>query len=223
MKIIAIIPAGGIGKRFDTELPKQFVTYKNEPIIIRTLRVFENIPEVEKIIIPLKADYNKLCMDLIQYFGIKKSIELVEGGQERQDSVANALEHPDAQNADFILVHDAVRPFATEDLIRRIIQSAIEFGASIPALQPTETIKQMDENNFVVQTFDRTKLATIQTPQGFKREIIMHAYQNAQQKMLKATDDAQLAEFAGYPVKVIEGEDSNIKITTKIDLSKDIG
>ena len=116
------------------------------------------------------------------------------------------------------MIHDAVRPFFSVELVNKIISTAAEFGVAIPALTPNDTIKEIDTNGFVLRTHNRKKLCCIQTPQGFKPEIIVPAYDKAKTDCYYGTDDAALAEYAGFPVKVIEGEESNIKITTPHDI-----
>ena len=217
-KNIVIIPAGGTGKRFESNIPKQFIDLGGVPILIRTLLIFENIPEIDLIIISMSKEWIGLTMELISQYKLKKIGNIVEGGFERQDSVYNALETKEAIHSEIILIHDAVRPFADSGLVRRIISAAYEFGAAVPALHPKETIKQIGVNNLVKMTIDRSKLICIQTPQGFRTDIIINSYQKANKEQYYSTDDAALVEAAGYPVKFIQGDEANIKITTKFDM-----
>jgi 2-C-methyl-D-erythritol 4-phosphate cytidylyltransferase len=218
MKTVAIIPAGGIGKRFNSALPKQFIELHDIPIIIRTLLAFENSKSVDSIVIAVPDDYKVFLSELIIEYDIHKVRQIVSAGAERQDSVKNALDTTIAQSSDIILIHDGVRPFVTEQLIENIIKAAIEYGAALPALTPKETIKLIGDDDFVSETLERLILRSVQTPQGFKTEIILKAYENSKNIDFISTDDAQLVEQSGFPVKVILGEEANIKITTQTDL-----
>jgi 2-C-methyl-D-erythritol 4-phosphate cytidylyltransferase len=213
-----IIPAAGIGARFGGKIPKQFLPLKGMPLLIRTIGVFANLPEVQSILVAVHGQMLNDATAVIEDYFPRRAI-VTTGGDERQQSVHNSLHHSAIQNADIILVHDAVRPFASANLVRRVIDSTIEFGAAIPALIPKETIKQTTRQGFIEQTFNRSHLAAAQTPQGFKREILLEAYQLAEHDRFAATDDASVVEYAGFPVKVVEGEEDNIKVTTQRDFT----
>jgi len=218
MKCCTIIPAGGTGKRFGSEIPKQFVEIDSIPVIIHTLRLFEQIDDVEAIILSVHNEWFTYTKELIKTYNISKVAEIVIGGLERQDSVNHALRTKSVESAELVLVHDAVRPFATKDLVQRIIDTAEEAGAVIPAVAPKETVKEVTKKGMIVKTMDRSKLALAQTPQGFWQDIILNAYTQASNANFSGTDSASLVEFIGYKVTVIEGEDSNIKITNPFDL-----
>jgi 2-C-methyl-D-erythritol 4-phosphate cytidylyltransferase len=216
MKVSVIIPAGGIGKRFGGSTPKQFHEIDGKAIIIHTLRRFLDAG-IKNIIVSIHPVWKDYFVSLIREEEIDIYIRIVEGGKERQDSIINALELI-AEDDEIILVHDAVRPFISDDLINNIIKNALEFGAAIPASPLLETIKQIGEDGFVVKTHDREKLVSVQTPQGFRSEILTDAYKKAIESGFIGTDDASLVEEAGHPVKVIEGESGNIKITVREDV-----
>ncbi len=218
MKCCAIIPAGGIGKRFGSELPKQFVEIDSVPVIIHTLRIFEQIDDVEAIVLSVHNEWFTYTKELIKKFNVSKIAEIVIGGVERQDSVSHALRTKSVDAAELVLVHDAVRPFASKELIQSVIDTAEDAGAVIPALTPRETVKEITKKGMVVKTLDRSKLALIQTPQAFWQDIILKAYTQAANAGFSGTDSASLVEFIGYKVTIIDGEDTNIKITNPYDL-----
>ncbi|MDX9791661.1 MAG: 2-C-methyl-D-erythritol 4-phosphate cytidylyltransferase [Candidatus Kapaibacterium sp.] len=218
MKCCTIIPAGGIGKRFGGDIPKQFVEIDSIPVIIHTLRIFEQIEDVEAVILSVHNEWFTYTKELISKFNIKKVAEVVIGGVERQDSVDHALRTKSVEAAEIVLVHDAVRPFATPKLIQNVIDTAEEAGAVIPVVKPMETVKEVTKKGQVVKTIDRSKLALVQTPQGFWQDIILNAYNQASKAGFVGTDSASLVEFIGYRVSVIDGESTNIKITNPIDL-----
>lgn len=219
MKCSVIIPAGGAGKRFGSNVPKQFVELSGVPIIIHTLNVFKEIEEIDSIIVAVHSEWYTYTKEMTEKFKVEKIAEIVIGGKTRQDSVSNALHSKHLSDTDIILVHDAVRPFASANLVKKIIDTTDEFGAAIPATAPRETIKERSANGIVIKTLERTKLCSVQTPQGFWQDIIQTAYTKANAAGYIATDDASLVEFLGYKVKVIDGEDNNFKITTPLDLN----
>jgi 2-C-methyl-D-erythritol 4-phosphate cytidylyltransferase len=217
MHCTVIIPAAGSGKRFGAPLPKQFISLLDVPILVRTLRAIEQTSAVQNIIIAASPDFHRFIADLAREYSITKIAAIIEGGKERQDSIFNALQTSICANSDVILVHDAVRPFITPDFIESIIEAAWKHGAVVPGLVPKETIKECDEAGLVQTTHERSHLRAIQTPQGFRRELLTQAYIKAQQQGFLGTDDASVVEFAGIPVHIIAGREENIKITTPLD------
>jgi 2-C-methyl-D-erythritol 4-phosphate cytidylyltransferase len=215
-----IIPSGGSGRRFGATQPKQFTELAGIPIIIRTLKIFESIDEISNLIIPSIPEYFDLTRRLIEQYGIKKPIVIIEGGAERQDSVYNALQMLSVADSDIVLIHDAVRCLATDTLVKNLISVANKYGAAIPGIEPNDTIKLIDLSSAAIETIERRKLRAIQTPQVFRTEIIIESYKKANAEGFYSTDDAALAEHSGYRVQVIDGERDNIKITTVADLSR---
>lgn len=212
-----IIPAAGTGKRFNAQIPKQFTLLNDVPIIVHTLKLFDSNPNIDAIILAVSDEQIERIKLLIAEYAIKKVKEIVIGGSERHFSVQAALETYSAKNSDIILVHDAVRPFATHTLIDSIIFVAGESGAVIPVVMPKDTIKQVSGDNTVSLTLNRSELRAAQTPQGFKRDLLMNAYIYAQNNNISTTDDASVVEAAGGTVHTITGEEHNIKITTQLD------
>lgn len=217
MKIIVIVPSGGTGKRYGSKIPKQYLELMGIPVIIRSLMIFDKIKEISHIIIPVDRKWQKFILKNLEINKLKKSISFVKGGKERQDSVRNALKLEQVNDSDIILIHDAVRPLASPALVRRIIISTKKYCAVIPGLKPKESLKQINNKGFVERTINRDMISSIQTPQGFQTEIILKAYRNINPKIL-VTDDASLVEQIGVKVKVVEGEETNIKITSQLDM-----
>lgn len=218
MKCSVIIPAGGSGKRFGSELPKQFTELDGIPVIIRTIQVFEQVEEIDAIIVVVHTEWFTKTKKLVEEYGFKKVKEVVIGGLERQDSVFNGLNSKTAKDSEIVLVHDAVRPFVSTELIKRVIETAEDNGAVIPAVKPSETIKEITAKNIVVKTIDRSRLSLIQTPQGFWYDIIANAYEKAKNASFNGTDSASLVEFIGFKITAVPGEETNIKITTPFDM-----
>ncbi len=218
MKCSVIIPAGGLGKRFGGDTPKQFLELAGKPILIHTISLFENMDEIENIVVSVHTEWYTRASEMIKSYGFKKVSELVIGGLERQDSVNNALHTKSIEDSELVLVHDAVRPFVTSKLVRKIIETAEETGAAIPYIRPKDSIKEITAREIVVKTIDRSKLVMVQTPQGFWTDILRNAYDKAKAANYFGSDSAQLLEFIGYKVTVVGGEDENIKITTPLDI-----
>ncbi len=214
-----IIPAGGVGKRFGGDLPKQYIELEGIPIILRTLLCFEQSPYVVNIIIAASDEWYAFIDNLISKYNIKKVKDIISGGKERLNSIDNALKSEHLYNSDIILVHDAVRPFVSQKLIKEIIEASDKYGAAIPGINPNETIKSANADNIVQSTLNRSQIWSIQTPQGFRRPLILKAYQNAIRKNIFGTDDSSLVEAIAHKVKIIPGEPQNIKITTPFDMS----
>ena len=183
----------------------------------RTLNIFSSIEEVKNIVISVNSEYEDYVKNLLQKYVEKKTTNIVLGGKERQNSVYNALTSPYIDNSEIILIHDAVRPFASKNLIKKIIYATNEYGAAIPGLKPKETIKKVNLDHFVDSTINRDKLINVQTPQGFKKDLILKAHNSVIHNNSLYTDDASIIELFGYKIKVVEGEETNIKITNPID------
>lgn len=218
MKASVIIPAGGVGKRFGSDVPKQFIELKQIPIIVHSIKIFDALDEVESIVIPVHSKWYGFMKELRDKYSLSKVKEIVVGGKSRQESVMNALHSEAVKNADIVLVHDAVRPFADLETVSQVLQEAEESGAALPVLTIRDTIKECSPNGYVIKTRERSKLKAALTPQGFWYDIILSAYKNALEANYQGTDSSQLVEFMGYKVSFVEGKDSNIKITTPFDL-----
>lgn len=217
-KVGVVIPAAGIGKRFGSNMPKQFLEIDGIPILQITLQKFQACDAVDCIVVVSHADFIFEVTDLVKQNNFTKVTSIVNGGEHRQDSVWNGLKEIINNDVEIILIHDAVRPFVTDALIKNVINSSVKFGAAVPAVPLNDTIKVSDEKGFLIATLDRTKLFAIQTPQGFRKDLILKAFEKALIDNYYATDDASLVERLGEKIKIVEGDYKNIKITTKEDL-----
>jgi 2-C-methyl-D-erythritol 4-phosphate cytidylyltransferase len=221
MKNIALIIAGGVGARMNQDIPKQFLNVYDKPVIVYTMEAFQKHPEIDGIEVVCLDGWHDVLRAYAKQFGIAKLENVVSGGKNGQDSIRNGLydivnRHND--DDDIVLIHDGVRPFVTEDILNHSIETAVEMGSCVAGVPAKDTIKVCNGENIAVATPDRSTLWQIQTPQTFRKDLIMQAYQKAKAEGFVGTDDASLAEYSGCPVKVIMGSYRNIKITTKEDL-----
>jgi 2-C-methyl-D-erythritol 4-phosphate cytidylyltransferase/2-C-methyl-D-erythritol 2,4-cyclodiphosphate synthase len=216
MFVSAIIAAGGRGQRFGAAEPKQLLKVGGRPVLERSVSAFLAHPTVDEVVIALPQE---LVDDPPAYLrAAAKPLHVVAGGARRQDSVANGFRVA-AAASDVIVIHDAARPFASADLIARTIAAAAECGAALAALAARDTVKRGDNATGVVaETLPRDSIFLAQTPQAFRRDVLQAALALAGRDAVDATDEATLAERAGYQVRLVEGEASNIKITTPEDL-----
>lgn len=220
MRVAAIIPAAGIGRRMQQNLPKQYLTLGDRPILAVTLAVFEQLPEITEITVVAQPAALDFCQQqVIAPYGFKKVWRLVPGGKERQDSVYNALKVLQRQNDwDIFLVHDGVRPFVTPEEIRRVIQAAQQHGAAILACPAQDTVKKVNRAKQIKKTLPRQDIWLAQTPQAFQAAILWRAFVAAYGRNFYGTDEASLVEALGLPVVVEPGSPLNIKVTTPEDL-----
>lgn len=230
MKVIVIIPAAGLGTRMaptaDKERKaapsKQFAELGGTPILIHTLRKFAASPEITEIFLALRKNEMEGFRARLKKEGdVAKSIQFVEGGEHRQQSVANALAAISAAADDIVLVHDAVRPFVTEQIIQDVILAAQRYGAAIAGLPAVDTVKQVDrtaEGAVIKATVPRERVVLAQTPQGFRYEVLKKAFDEAAKDGFTGTDEASIVERSGHEVVVVMGSAQNLKITTPADL-----
>ncbi|MBN2282605.1 MAG: 2-C-methyl-D-erythritol 4-phosphate cytidylyltransferase [Deltaproteobacteria bacterium] len=218
MRTVAIIVAGGSGKRMNTPVPKQFINLGGMPVLSRTISRFEQASSVTRIVLVVpKGDMEHVRHSIVGVQPRTKVIDVVAGGAARQDSVRNGLGAV-GDEADIVVIHDGVRPFVDVALIEQVIAEAVRFGAAALAVPVRDTVKAVGTGGVVLDTPDRETLRFIQTPQAFQREILAEAYRKAYQDGFYGTDDAGLVERMGHPVRVMEGSYRNIKITTEDDL-----
>lgn len=218
MKHILIIPASGSGSRFGSKTPKQYLKIDGKEILALTIEKFHSIKIVDEIYIAAQADNFERIKKIISKNNFTKVKSIVEGGETRQASVFNALNVITAEKNDIIMIHDAVRPFLSKKLILSLIQECRKCGGVIPGIKISDTVKRTDEKGFIQKTLSRENLWMVQTPQMFRYDIIKNSFIKAIKKNFIGTDEASVVEFAGYPVKIIPGEKTNIKITHKEDL-----
>ncbi len=216
-RVCAIIASAGKGSRMGTGTKKQYLLLRGRHILAHTISVFESCPSVHDIVLVVPEGEVGLCEDeIVKPSGFSKVRKIVEGGRERQDSVRKGLSA--AQGCDIVMIHDGVRPFVTEELIKDVLAAASRWGAAIPGIPVRDTVKTVDGEGLVVRTLDREALRLIQTPQAFRKELIMEAHRKALEEGVLSTDDSALVERLGRPVAVVEGSWKNIKITTRDDL-----
>ena len=214
MHVTAIIAAGGRGARLGGARPKQLLTLGGRPILQRSIDAFVSSDRVTDLVVALPAD---LAADPPDYLRSRsKRIEIVAGGERRQDSVANAFARVPS-GADVVVIHDAARPLVSELLIQRTIDAAAEHGAAITAVAATDTVKRGDARGLIIDTLPRNEIFLAQTPQAFRTYVLREALALADRGG-EATDEAMLAERAGHHVRLVDGDPRNLKITTADDL-----
>jgi 2-C-methyl-D-erythritol 4-phosphate cytidylyltransferase/2-C-methyl-D-erythritol 2,4-cyclodiphosphate synthase len=215
MHVTAIIAAAGRGTRFGGDTPKQFLEIGGRSVLERSVRLFLEHHEITDIVLALPADVASAPPAWI--VGAGKPIAIAAGGMRRQDSVASAFDRvPDS--TELVVVHDAARPFASPALVSRTIAAASAGGAAVAALAASDTVKQAEpSSHVVVATLARDTIYLAQTPQAFRREVLADAVALGRSGV-DATDEAMLAERAGHTVRIVEGERSNVKITTAADV-----
>lgn len=226
MQVVTIIPAAGLGTRMTrggkrTQPSKQFFEINGAPILVHTLRVFAHNQQIHRILVALRRNEMERVGRELEAERIAAKVELVEGGEHRQDSVANALAGLKAAKDDIVLVHDAVRPFVDDDIIASVIREVEKHGAAIAGLPAVDTIKQVDrtaEGALITSTIPRERVVQAQTPQGFRYELLKRAFDSAMADGFMGTDEASLVERLGADVWVVMGSARNIKITTPADL-----
>jgi 2-C-methyl-D-erythritol 4-phosphate cytidylyltransferase len=227
MKVIVVIPAAGLGTRMSPAAgamkskSKQFLELQGTPILVHTLRKFARCDEVSEIVVALRANETAAFHKQVEKENFRKPIRVVEGGEHRQNSVANALAALQADSDDIVLVHDAVRPFVDQDTIAGVIAAVKKYGAAIAGVPAIDTVKQVDrtaDGAVVLATVPRERMVLAQTPQGFRFGLLKKAFDEATADGFMSTDEASLIERAGGEVHVVMGSPRNMKITTPADL-----
>lgn len=211
----AIILAAGVGRRLGARTVKPLVKIGNQPAVVYSLKVFNSHSDVDEIILVLSKKNQAQIIKVLKKFHFKKLKYFIFGGRRRQDSVANGLKKV-SRNSNWVLIHDAARPLIDRKSISRVIACAKKTGAAILGVPVKATIKSIKNKFIVDKTIDRSNLWEIQTPQVFKKDLIIKAYKKYSKNSV--TDDASLVEKMGKPVNIIYGRYENIKITTKEDL-----
>jgi 2-C-methyl-D-erythritol 4-phosphate cytidylyltransferase len=215
----AVILSAGKGNRMKAKINKQFLMLQNKPVIAYTLAAFEQCSEIDEIIVVVASDeLEYFKTNILHKFDFHKVKEVVAGGKERQQSAYIGLKSV-SQDSEIILIHDGARPFVSQQTIINCIDEAKLCGAASAGMPSKDTIKIVDQNGIVTSTPPRDRVWQTQTPQAFKRALIIEAHEIARHKGITATDDAMLIEMLGYSVKMVTGTYENIKITTPDDLS----
>jgi 2-C-methyl-D-erythritol 4-phosphate cytidylyltransferase len=251
MQVAAIVVAAGASTRFDAKTKKQFFALAGKPILVYCLQVLNRSLLINRIVLVVPADQRAAVRkNIVQKYRLTKVSDIVVGGKERTDSVWNglqALSNPQSaiRNPQYVFIHDGVRPFITEKMIRDTVKAAKKTGAAIIATKITDTVKMANARLVIEQTIPREKLWCVQTPQVFKFSLLLDAYtrarpvrnreaqrkedrgsvrlrsgisNGARKKKMRVTDDAGIIEQIGIPVTLVPGPFTNIKITTKEDI-----
>ena len=217
-RVAALVPAAGHGTRIGGNTPKQFLELGGVPLLVHSLRILDAVEAITEIILAVREPDRPFCEeDIVRRFDIQKVSHIVAGGQRRQDTVRNGLAAV-PNSSDFVLVHDGARPFVTTDMVNHAIATAGRVGGAVVAIPMPDTVKRVSPAGLVQETLRREPLWLIQTPQVFRYSWLVEAHQLAEAKNLEVTDDAALIEQLGYPVSVVQGSSTNIKITRPEDL-----
>jgi len=217
MRVSVILVAAGSGQRLGFNHPKAFVKLAGEPILHHCLRVLAGVEAIVELVIAVPAGMESAARTEVRRTDIAVPAKLVPGGAERQDSVRAALAMTSAES-DIVAVHDAARPFASAALFNRCIEAASRAGGAIAAIPVADTLKRVDNPPAINGTVARTGLWQAQTPQVFRRDLLIEAHRRAVQDSIAATDDADLVERHGGRVEIVEASAMNLKITTPADL-----
>ena len=212
-KKTVIIVAGGIGKRFSSPTPKQFISIKGIPVIVYSIQRFLSVYPDIQIIVSIHSEWKTIWNNIKENFFKKQKIEVVTGGKERYDSVKSGLER--VKGSCIVGIHDSVRPLVTENTIKRCYEEAEKKGSAVPVISSKDTIRYDEGTNF--KPLKREHTYRVQTPQCFTSDSIKAAYK--QQISENTTDDSTMYEKLGKKVQYVLGDEYNIKITTQEDLA----
>ena len=221
MQVFVILPAAGLGTRMAGPQPKQFLSLDGLPILIHSLRAFAAVQRITAVYVAVRQPEIERVQAQIAEYGFADRVKVVEGGDNRQESVANALAALPAQPDDIVLVHDAVRPLIDAATIDRTIDAVLQHGAAIVGMPAVDTIKQVERTAhgaLITSTIPREFVVLAQTPQGFRYGLLQKAFAEATADGFVGTDEASLIERAGLPVAVVPGSQVNLKITQPGDL-----
>lgn len=211
-----VIPAAGQGKRMNSKVNKLYIELMGRPVLAHTLSVFISNNSIDQIIVVTAADEIDYCRENIINKYFKKNVELVAGGKTRRESVFAGLQ-AFSPAIDYVIIHDGARPLLTQDLLNDVIDALKEYKAVSLGTRLKDTVKEVDGKNTVLKTPDRSSLMAVQTPQAFLYRELLEAHEKVPHNY-PVTDDASLLEYMDKRVKIIEGSEENIKITTSIDL-----
>jgi 2-C-methyl-D-erythritol 4-phosphate cytidylyltransferase len=221
MQVFVILPAAGLGTRMAGPQPKQFLSLDGVPILIHSLRAFAAVQRVTAIYVAVRSTEIERVQAQIAEYGFTSKVQVVEGGENRQESVAHALAALPAEPDDIVLVHDAVRPLIDVATIDRTIDAVAQSGAAIVGMPAIDTIKQVERTAhgaLITSTIPREYVVLAQTPQGFRYSLLKRAFAEAAADGFVGTDEASIVERAGIPVAVVHGSQVNLKITQPGDL-----
>jgi 2-C-methyl-D-erythritol 4-phosphate cytidylyltransferase len=216
MSVLAIIPAAGVGARMGRETPKQFLSIRGIPIFVYTLRKLASSGAVDEIFLAVRPGEIDRVRETVDREAPGLPLILTEGGGTRQETVARALAKA-PPSTEVVVVHDAVRPFITTEIVAQVIEAARKDGAAILGIPSVDTVKQI-EHDVILGTIPRERIALAQTPQAFRYKLLREAFDRALADGFQGTDESSLVERLGAKVTVLMGSDRNIKITKPSDL-----
>ena len=219
-KVAVIIAAAGKGKRLGAPVPKQYLKIGGEYIIAKTIKAFEKIDEVDYIFVVTNEDYIETCREIVSDKGFAKVERIIAGGETRQDSVFNAIQEINTRKpgVSLVLIHDGARPFVREGVVLDVIKETYRTGAAAACVAMKNSIRRAGTDPLSSESVDRKDYYSVQTPQGFRKSILIESYEKAYDDSFTGTDDASIVERAGYAISIVDGDYGNIKITTKEDL-----
>ena len=215
--VTAIIVAAGKSDRMGAGTDKAFLNLGPKPVLAWSLLAFERCTDVDQIVVVVRKDQIVATKALVRMFGISKIRTVVAGGQKRQDSVMNGLKEVDSDTR-IVVVHDGARPCVKPETIAETVKVAKRTGAAVVGCHIWDTVKLVEKGTTVTRTEDRSKLWAVQTPQAFSASLIRRAYAEVAKRKVDVTDDAAAVELLGEPVKIVETDAPNLKITTVEDL-----
>jgi 2-C-methyl-D-erythritol 4-phosphate cytidylyltransferase len=216
MKIFVIIPSGGTGKRTSESIPKQYIKFSGKEMIAYTLDVFQNYESVDSIVISAQPEYFDLLNKIKDKYSFSKISHFSTGGITRQQSVYNALKTISADPKDLIIIHDAARPMLSKKILSEAIKKALIFDNTTVAIKAKDTLAQGNEK--IARYIDRDEIYYIQTPQIFRYDNLVDAFELAEKENFVATDESMLIKNLGKEVELVEGSSLNFKITTDDDI-----
>lgn len=215
--VSAVIVAGGKGTRTKMDVPKQFYEILGKPLLYYTIKKFCYEKTIDEIILVVPCDYLVYTNDFVKALNLDKVTKITTGGSTRQESVLNGIKEVN-DKCTLVAIHDGARPFIDKDAIKMCVLDAKKYGASAVGKKCVDTLKKADENLFIKETVNREEIWQINTPQIFKKDIILNAHIRAKEENIDATDDCALLERLGYKIKITPTEKNNIKITTYDDI-----
>jgi len=216
-KVSAIVPAAGSGMRMGGDMKKQFLSINGKPILTYALTTLSSSPRISEIILVAPADEMEFCrVEIVERYGIPKVKEIVEGGITRHESVARGFLYV-SEDMDVALTHDGVRPFITHAMIDAVVEAAMRHGAAVTAIRVRDTLKKVT-GGMITGPVNREDVMRIQTPQAFTRMTLMKAFHEANRSGFAGSDESSLVERIGAPIHVVDGSETNMKITTTEDM-----
>lgn len=218
-KCVAVVLAAGKGKRMGSDVPKQYIELDNKPIVYYSLNIFQESEVIDEIILVTGEDEIEYCRtDIVLKYGLSKVTNIIEGGKERYDSVYKAIQS--ICNCDFVFIHDGARPFIEDKIISKLYHAVKEYQACVVGVKTKDTVKIANQDEWIASTPNRDLIWNVQTPQVFEYGLIKVAYERLIKNGCEnVTDDAMVVEnMLQQKVKLVEGNDQNIKVTTPFDL-----